>query len=541
MCNFEISNLLFYSHIPILLAALFFAFFIILSDKRSKANQNLFIFVIFFCFWIVNDMMQWLIFDVNLNLFFSRISLLQVLSLPFFIFFVYELLGFKIGMKKKAVMFIPFFPILLLLFSEYNITINSDNCETNIGPLYTYITVLSLALLAFVISLLMRTYRKTKDLRVKNQIKLITLAILILIVWMLLFSFIIEFSINNGYGDGISQFSSIGVLIFIAILTYTITKYKLLNIKIVGAQVLVLSLIGIIGSQYFFVENNTNIILIGITLIMALFFGYILVQSIKKEIERKEELQLMADKLAVANDQLRKLDNAKTEFISIASHQLRTPLTSVKGFVSMIIEGSYGDISPDVKGALVKVYASSERLIQLVEDLLNVSRIEAGRLQFSFEKADIGDVMQEIYDNFMLIAKNKKMYLDLKMPKVKIPQINMDSGKIREVVSNLVDNAFKYTEKGGVTMKAEIIGNETMRVTISDTGIGVPKDEVQHLFKKFSRGKNTARLHASGTGLGLYVGKEIINAHNGKLWLESDGAGKGSRFIIELPIDQPKK
>jgi len=120
-----------------------------------------------------------------------------------------------------------------------------------------------------------------------------------------------------------------------------------------------------------------------------MLFGYMLIKSVKLEVERKEQLQKMSDSLAQANDQLRKLDNAKTEFISIASHQLRTPVTAIKGFASLLMEGSYGEISAGVQGALEKMYVSSERLVNLIEDLLNVSRIESGRLTFAFENASV--------------------------------------------------------------------------------------------------------------------------------------------------------
>jgi signal transduction histidine kinase len=250
------------------------------------------------------------------------------------------------------------------------------------------------------------------------------------------------------------------------------------------------------------------------------------------------------------------LDNAKTEFISIASHQLRTPITAIKGFTSLLLEGSYGEISETVHNALDKIYISSERLVNLIEDLLNVSRIESGRMTFAFEKASVEKLLKELYDNFILVAKNKKFYLDLKMPEVPLPEILMDYSKIRELASNFIDNALKYTEKGGVTIKADlretgvliddhgfvIEGEKSpfgkmVRITVSDTGIGIPKEEIPYLFKKFSRGKDVSRLHVGGTGLGLFVGKAIAEAHHGQVWVESDGAGLGSRFIIEIPLE----
>jgi signal transduction histidine kinase len=289
-----------------------------------------------------------------------------------------------------------------------------------------------------------------------------------------------------------------------------------------------------------------------------------LIQSVKLEVQRKEELQMMSNKLAVANDQLRKLDNSKSEFISIASHQLRTPLTAIKGFVSLLLEGSYGKLMDKQEEALNKTYTSTERLINLVEDLLNVSRMESGRMEFKFAPAKMEDLCQEIIDTFVLRAKEKGLYLHYQKPETPVPELMIDAGKVKEVVSNMVDNALKYSPKGGVTLRLERgefpisnsqfpnndqnpntkIKNETrdaVRVIVSDTGIGIPATELPYLFNKFSRGKDIGRLNTGGTGLGLYVGKGMIENNGGKIWAESDGEGKGSRFIIELPVKQSEE
>jgi signal transduction histidine kinase len=338
--------------------------------------------------------------------------------------------------------------------------------------------------------------------------------------------------------------------VFMGFLAYLIVKFKAFDIKLIGAQALVYGLVILIGSQFFFIQNNTNRILTGITLALAVGFGIFLIRSVKNEVKRKEELQTMTEKLAVANDQLRKLDNAKSEFISIASHQLRTPLTSIKGYASLILEGTYGTVDPKIIDPINKMYASNERLIQLVEELLNISRIESGRMEFIFEKKKVEFMIKELSDTFSILAKEKKLYLHIQLPKEPLPEIEVDGSKVREVISNLIDNSIKYTRRGGVTIKAEIWKGPSLdknipeadrvRIIISDTGIGIPETELPYLFAKFSRGKDTQRLHANGTGLGLYVGKNIIEAHHGRIWAESEGADKGARFIIELPIEQPK-
>jgi signal transduction histidine kinase len=243
----------------------------------------------------------------------------------------------------------------------------------------------------------------------------------------------------------------------------------------------------------------------------------------------------MTNQLSVANDKLREMDNTKTEFISIASHQLRTPLTSIKGYVSLILEGSYGVFPETLRGALNNIYTSTERLIALVEDLLDVSRIESGRMVFDYSTFQIEDACKEIASSFSIKAGNKNLELKLELPEKTLSEVMTDRARLVEVISNLVDNAVKYTDHGGITMRVR--EKETkMQVEISDTGIGVPKTEIPYLFAKFSRGKDISRLNASGSGLGLHYAKKVIEALKGTVWVESEGEGKGSKFVVEFPI-----
>ncbi len=184
-----------------------------------------------------------------------------------------------------------------------------------------------------------------------------------------------------------------------------------------------------------------------------------------------------------------------------------------------------------------------------MEDLLNISRIESGRMEFKFAPVQMTNVCQELVDTFTMRAKNAGLYLDYKAPASPLPEVMVDGGKVREVVSNLIDNAVKYTPKGGVSIRLEKVmapnlkiqdvnGKGAVRVVISDTGVGIPKSELPYLFSKFSRGKDTTRLNTGGTGLGLYVGRSMIETNGGQIWAESEGTGKGSRFIVEVPVEQ---
>lgn len=556
----EIPQLIYYSHIPVVIVSLVMGFFVFLRNRKSLVNILIFFLAADFAIWSLFDLIIWVNKDSSVVMFFwmSIIPidlLIYVLSSYLLYVFLYQK---DVRFWVKVVFFILILPTLILMSTKYNLLgFDSSSCngiDGLIGKYYLYGTEFLVLLLMIFVAL--RKILKEKDIIERVKFIYFSFSLLSFLAIFLIGNTIASVFETSNFWWSIAQYGMFGMVVFMGFLAFIIVKYKALDIKLVGAQALVFSLVLLIGSQFFFIQNNTNRVVTGITLALAIGFGIFLVKSVKLEVERKEQLQLMADKLSQANDQLRKLDNAKTEFISIASHQLRTPITAIKGFASLLLEGSYGEISEGVHGALDKIYVSTERLVNLIEELLNVSRIESGRMQFTFEKASVPKLLQELYDNFILVAKTKKFYLDLKMPEVELPEVVMDYSKVRELVSNFVDNALKYTEKGGVTVKAELKEGGVMvdangfvipgmkadfgpvvRITVSDTGIGIPQEEIPYLFKKFSRGKDVSRLHVGGTGLGLYVGKAIAEAHNGQVWVESDGAGMGSRFIIEIPVE----
>ena len=332
----------------------------------------------------------------------------------------------------------------------------------------------------------------------------------------------------------IPPFGNVLVCSYVILTAFAIIKYQLSSIKLFLAQFLTVSIWILVLAQLFFAKSISNYVLVFLTLFIAVIFGIFLIKSVKSEIQKKEELKKMSDELARKDDELRKLDNAKSEFISIASHQLRTPLTAIKGFISLLLEGSYGELKKEHADVLNKIYLSNERLIRLVEDLLNISRIESGRVEYKYNKVDLKKVCEEVIDTFTIRAKDKGLHLELEDKEKEISKIYTDKEKIREVISNLIDNAIKYTPGGKVTVRA-YRKRDFLRVEVIDTGIGIPKGEAKYLFNKFSRGKDTNRLNTSGTGLGLYVGRSMIESLGGKIWAESDGEGKGSKFVVELP------
>lgn len=558
MCISDFPNLIYYAYIPSIILSVFFGLFVYFNNRQAILNKILFAISLAFFSYSAIDFLTWFPLSTFSYLLFQKLLfILVIIFFPLLLYFsYYQDSKLKISKVKHFLIWLPVIPISIFDLSNFSnfiftIEINSGNCVVVEQPFYYYAYFISLLYLVWFAIVLVKKYR-SGDFISKKRIKIVLIAISILIVWIVSF-----FKLQSYFGDNVLLFIPFGIVIFIGLLSYAITRYQLLNIKLIAAQALVYALVILIGSQFFFAQNSTTYILIGMTLVLAAVFGIFLIRSVKAEIRRKEELQELTEKLAIANDQLRKLDNAKSEFISIASHQLRTPLTAIKGYASLILEGTYGKVESNIAEPINKIYASNERLVQLVEELLNISKIESGKMEFNFEKKKVEDIINDLSDTFVILAKDKKLYFNIELPPEPLPEIEVDTSKIREVISNLIDNSIKYTRRGGVTVKIgllkditwsvkhrseklETIKGDIVRIVVSDTGIGIRKDDLPYLFAKFSRGKDTKRLHANGTGLGLYVGRNIIEAHHGRIWAESEGAEKGSRFIIELPLNQPK-
>ncbi len=245
------------------------------------------------------------------------------------------------------------------------------------------------------------------------------------------------------------------------------------------------------------------------------------------------KLEKATTDLDEANKQLTELDKLKDEFVSLASHELRTPMAAIKGSISTILEGYAGNISDQAREFLTAAYNENDRLIRLVNNLLNTSRIESGKMSFSPMRIDLSILINEVVRNLQVGAKEKNLYLSYE-PSGFLPHVMADEDKIKEVVINLIGNALKFTSTGGITIRSKIDG-EFVITSVSDTGTGIHQEHFEMLFKKFSQVKTDYTKQYGGTGLGLYISKKIIEGLGGKIWLESE-VGKGTSFYFSLPI-----
>ena len=262
-----------------------------------------------------------------------------------------------------------------------------------------------------------------------------------------------------------------------------------------------------------------------------------IIGSIVNVVSLAFDKSLTYEALQEANEKLKSLDKLKTEFLSLASHQLRSPLTAIKGYTSMLLEGSFGEVGEKQKEAIDRVFQSSNHLTKVVEDLLNVSKIEAGGMKYEMAPFDIEKAAKDLSTDLSITAQKKGLSLNFVTDNKAPYMVNGDMEKIRQVILNVIDNAIKYTQKGGITVNlTKDIAGGFVTVAITDTGMGISAEEKEKLFQKFSRGEG-GKTNTGGSGLGLYLAKQIAEAHGGHISIDSPGVGLGSTFSINFKLN----
>jgi signal transduction histidine kinase len=253
--------------------------------------------------------------------------------------------------------------------------------------------------------------------------------------------------------------------------------------------------------------------------------------------ERTQELKQRAEELAKANEELKELDKRKTEFLSTVSHELRTPLTPIKQYLQNMLSEMYGAVNEKQKKRSEMALTCVNDEARLIENLLDLVRIQENRIQTDLEFGSIADIVHRIIHRFEYSAKEKHLELKLNMPDEDCLMINIDREKIRQIITNLVHNAIKFTEKGTVTVSV-FSENEKIKVCVSDTGIGIPDSQIEKIFERFYQIDSSFTRKVGGTGIGLNIVKKFVELHGGKIWVENNKDCAGTCFTFTLPKGQ---
>jgi signal transduction histidine kinase len=275
-----------------------------------------------------------------------------------------------------------------------------------------------------------------------------------------------------------------------------------------------------------------------------------LIVRIRKVLDEKQRfvrLRDFADQLEKANQELRRIDSMKSEFVSVASHELRTPLAAIKNAVQLVLKGTTGKINENQAKFLSMAERNINRLTNILNDLLNLSRIESGKIELRFESVGLKGIIELTASSLRPHADGKSIKIDLEINE-QLPAVYGDPEKIEQILTNLIGNAIKFTPEGGrILITAQPLPHDEksgygdkVAVSVKDTGIGIPSEHLDAIFEKFHQVEGSLHRSVSGTGLGLAITKGLVEAHQGKIWVESE-VEKGSTFTFTLPLSEGER
>jgi signal transduction histidine kinase len=336
-----------------------------------------------------------------------------------------------------------------------------------------------------------------------------------------------------------SRYSAISlVLILVIFLASWLVEGRISKLLIVA----VFTLIGIYG--YYFDRSTETIIKANFDEKKAKEALEDLTEHLQQKVdEQTKELRRAYEVEREAKEELEELANVKNQFLMIVQHHLRTPLTSMMGYSDLLLSGTFGKIPLKIKEVIERFRGSTSGLISMVNEFLDITQFQLGNKNVVSLKNGVNlcPIFQDIIRDIELEAKKKGIYVRIEKPEGSCA-VRADEPKLKAALMNIFDNAVKYTNKGGITIKLRVENSKgelpKVKAEIKDTGMGIPKEKLPKLFElTFERSEGAKKNFATGRGIGLYLSSQIIKAHNGKLWAESEGEGKGSTFHIELPIE----
>lgn len=536
----NIPGFTFYAHVLSAILGLLITALIISSHPRNLAGWWLFTIATVFAAWCFLDLIVWGSDKPELVMF--AWSMLVHFDLLLYVcsgYFLYHLINRKNPpWGIDLLVFFLFIPLITLAHTAYNlVAFDFTNCDRNAieGPLWTYVYIVEIIILTIITLYALYKIRTIQEIRHRRETTLSAIGT---------FAFLLFFSSGNILGSvnadwNIGQWGLFGMPIFIGIITYQIVRFQTFNIKVLSTDALVLGQ-SILISMLFLVPSVDDIkIITSITLILTVILGIFLSRTVRREITQREKNEQLTKKLELINTRLKDLDKLKTEFVSVAAHQLRSPLTIIRNYASTILEGAFGNMDAPVREAVGHIHEASKFMASSVEDYLSVSRIESGNMKYDLTEFMLEDEIDRIVVDFQPQVEKLGLIFDMRKNIQQSTKVRADLGKVRQILHNLSNNAVKYTPQGSITLYIhDEPALKKVYVDIIDTGIGMSEETRAKLFGKFERAQDAHEINAQGSGLGLYIARTMTRAMGGDITAHSAGEGKGSMFRLSLPLQE---
>lgn len=498
------------------ISALWLGFVVLIKNKNSKVNQALFRSIICIVIWLSATACMFMSEKESWEIFWDRIAYIGVVFIPITVY--HFGLEFTKSKRTKTLSIGYFLSLCFLILSQTDYFIDGLYSYSwgvhSQARIFHHIFLVYFFLYISLFFFNIYRYRQKAVRMKKNQANYILLAFFVLSLSSSAFL--------PAYGIDFPPFSYLFAVICVLILTLAITRYHLFETRVILTELLVGFMGIVLLITPFLMDTMLLKVLMTIVFLLFCIFGYYLIKAIHEEVRRKEDAE--------------NLLKIRTEFLSIASHQLRTPLTAIRGYLSMLEEGDFGNFPKESEDALVSIKKATMRMIKLSNNLLSVSRLETGRkIDLVIEEFDFNEMFDDIFQELKILAKEKGLYLEWNNELSEKLIVRGDASKIKQIVGNIIENCIHYTSQGGITVETKKNFNKLI-IKVSDTGVGMEKSDLAKLFKVFSRGRAGNQFYSQGSGLGMYIVKKFVTMHRGRILAASQGKDKGSTFYIELPI-----
>jgi signal transduction histidine kinase len=538
----EVRQLALYSHLLPIFVSVTLGYFVYRLSGRQAPSVLFGLFTLLLSAWLAGDLITW-----HSNNYFAVAafwSSLDFLNILFYLvlacfFIVQTLRKTKLPLSIAVTAIAIAIPPFVLTIAGMSVgDFDETNCEMAGNDLLAQYKLVVEWSSIIVIGIL-GAYTTIKNWKVKkyrNQVLVLTLSSILFLGIFSSSEYVA--TVTDVYE--VTLYALFSLPIFLVILTYSIVEqgaFKLRGDSFILARLLFFIFILVAVFNLVLADDRLEFLITGASTIVTFGFGLLLLRSARREVQQREQIENLAKGLEKANTRLRELDKQKSEFVSIASHQLRSPLAAIRGYASMVLEGSFGKVDEKMQEPLSRIADSAKMMNESVEDFLSVSRIEGGNMKYELADFNLRELAEHVTDDLRPEGFKKGLLLLFKQNLTSGGLVHADKGKVQQILHNLINNSLKYTPKGTVTVYVhDDIRSKKIIVDIIDTGIGMSEDTIHSLFEKFSRAKNANSVNIKGTGLGLFVAREMARAMGGDVVAHSDGEGKGSRFEFFLPV-----
>jgi len=534
------------------ISSFFLGTFIYLKKRKQYPANSSVLFFLSVAFWSFGYFFWQISKDSVSALFWSRVLMAGAIFIP--IFYFYFIVSFLNLFKKyKKVIYVGYFLSFLFLildFTPYFV----NRVEPALffpfwpkpGIFYGPFLLMFFLFVAYGWFLLLKSLKETKEITRKKQIKYFLLGTGIGFICGSTNYFL-------WYGIPIPPYLNILVSIYVVLTGFAILKYHLFEIKVILTEMLV-GAMGIVLGIFVFIgpilSPNLLRFLSLFVFFFFLLFAYFLLKSVYKEEKLKEKVIALAKRERELRIGEQRLRHARDQFILSSQHYFRTPISSIIGYLQLVFQGFFGKVPEKMEEKLKNVYQSSLTLRDRIEECLEIALLQLKKAPLLKEEVSLKEIIDEIINETKLFFERKNLTLETIFPQEPLPSLYLDKKRIKEALFNLVDNAIKHTDQGKITLSLEKrdislkLGNiPSILFIVKDTGVGIKKEELAFLgTAPFERGEDSRNLTMLGKGIGLYLSRLIIEAHQGKLWLESEGPNKGTTCFVELPLSQkPEK